>query len=96
MIVRLISLFIGFMKYHALSFIHTYANKGTGVALFLFPFAYSVLGLKFTAVLICSMASLSAIEEFIITEQQCIWKRTKENGREMGVRYSFKLRGRRI
>ena len=66
-IVRLISLGIGFLKYHTLSFLHTYANKVTGAVLFLFPFIYNVLGLNITAVLICSIAILSAIEELIIT-----------------------------
>lgn len=66
-IARLISLCMGFVKYHELSFLHTYANKITGVALFLFPFVYNALGLNFAAVIICGIASLSAIEEIIIT-----------------------------
>ncbi|HHY70387.1 MAG TPA: CDP-alcohol phosphatidyltransferase family protein [Thermoanaerobacterales bacterium] len=67
LITRLISIFVGFVKYHELSFLHTYANKATGIALFLFPFVYSVLGLNLAAVIMCGIASLSVIEEFIIT-----------------------------
>ena len=65
-IARLISLGLAFYKYGELSFLHTYGNKVAGVALFLFPFVYSVLG-NLTAVLIGGIASLAAIEELIIT-----------------------------
>ncbi len=65
--IRLASLGVGFAKYHELSFLHTYANKATGAALFLFPFIYKIFGLNATAVFICGIATLSAVEELIIT-----------------------------
>lgn len=63
---RFVSLTIGFAKYHTLAYLHTYANKATGLALFCFPFVYDIYGLQITIFLIGGIASLSAIEELII------------------------------
>lgn len=65
-VVRLISLGVGFIRYGQLAFLHTYANKLTGFALFTFPFLYIVSGLYAAAILVCLIASISAIEELII------------------------------
>lgn len=65
-IVRFFSLVTGLIKYGALAFLHTYTNKLTGLALFAFPFFYYFLGLSITGVLLCSVATISAIEELFI------------------------------
>ncbi|MCL2081533.1 MAG: CDP-alcohol phosphatidyltransferase family protein [Oscillospiraceae bacterium] len=65
-IVRLVSLGIGFVKYQTAAFLHTYTNKATGIALFCFPLFYHVADLMLTAIILCSIASLSAVEELII------------------------------
>lgn len=65
-LVRIGSLVIGLIKYRTITFLHTYANKATGLALFCFPFLYNWLGLTVTASLLCSLASLSALEELMI------------------------------
>ena len=64
--VRVVSLIIGFAKYRAFAFLHTYANKITGIALFCFPFFYQLIDLTITAIVLCSIASLSALEELTI------------------------------
>ena len=66
-LIRCASLLIGFIKYRALSLLHTYANKGTGFILFCFPFLYHIADLTIAAIIICSAASLSALEELFIT-----------------------------
>ena len=65
-ILRFVSLVIGFVKYHAVALLHTHANKATGLALFLFPIFYLVADMTIVAVAMCSIASLSAIEELAI------------------------------
>lgn len=65
-VIRLTSLSVGFMRYRQLAFLHTYANKLTGGALFCFPVLYVGLGLYTTIILLCFIASISAIEELII------------------------------
>jgi CDP-diacylglycerol--glycerol-3-phosphate 3-phosphatidyltransferase len=68
-LIRFLSLGIGFAKYRALSFLHTYANKVTGIVLSYFPFLYWMIGITATAFVLCVIASLSALEELIITIQ---------------------------
>lgn len=56
----------GFVKFRALAFIHTVANKVSGVCIFLFPLWYVIFGLPYTGALLCGVASVSAVEELII------------------------------
>lgn len=65
-VIRLLSVAVGFSKYHAFAFLHTYANKASGALLFLFPFIYAVYGFVFTVVLLCGIALLLSIEELVI------------------------------
>ncbi|ARC83725.1 CDP-alcohol phosphatidyltransferase family protein [Clostridium argentinense CDC 2741] len=65
-VIRFISLGVGFIRYKQLAFLHTYTNKLTGIVLFCFPFIYVVLGLYTTTILVCFIASISAVEELII------------------------------
>ncbi len=60
------SLLIGFVKYRSLAFLHTYMNKATGALLFTFPLLYNGLGITITAFLLCSIASIAAVEELVI------------------------------
>ena len=65
--VKLTTLGVGIVKFRALPFLHTYANKATGFLLFCFPALYAASGLDFTAALLCFAASLAAAEELFIT-----------------------------
>lgn len=64
--IRILSLTVGFAKFRELSFLHTYANKITGLLLFAFPFLYGVWGFTVTDLILCGAATLSAIEELAI------------------------------
>lgn len=65
-IVRLSSTAVAYKKYKKFAFIHTYANKITGFILFLFPILFAFINSNLTIIIICSIASISAIEELII------------------------------
>lgn len=65
--VRLLSLGIGFVKYRVFGFLHTYANKVTGIAMFFFPIFVHGLGVEITGILLCMIASCSSFEELFIT-----------------------------
>jgi CDP-diacylglycerol--glycerol-3-phosphate 3-phosphatidyltransferase len=65
-LVRLISLAIGFVKYNTVALLHTYANKATGFLLFCTPILYDKFSLGVTVCMVCSLASVSAIEELAI------------------------------
>lgn len=64
--IRILSLIIGACKFHTFATIHTYGNKVTGLALFLFPMLLKIAGIGVTAFLLCFIATLSAIEEMMI------------------------------
>lgn len=65
-VVRLFSLIIGFIRYREVAFLHTYANKATGLALFFSVLIIPVFKLNIIVTLICFIASLSSIEELMI------------------------------
>lgn len=52
--------------------IHTIMNKITGLLLFLLPLTISFLDLKYSTIVVCSVATFSAIQEgfYIITDNQ--------------------------
>ena len=58
---------IGFNKYHAFTALHTWANKLTGILIFAAPIFYCLCGLRFTGIILCAVAFVSACEELIIT-----------------------------
>ncbi|MBP1924777.1 CDP-diacylglycerol--glycerol-3-phosphate 3-phosphatidyltransferase [Sedimentibacter acidaminivorans] len=64
--IKAISLLTGFIKYYSLAFLHTYMNKITGVLLFAFPLLYYWFGISIVAALLCSFASIAAVEEMVI------------------------------
>ncbi len=65
-IIKIITLFAGYFKYYAFMSLHTYLNKATGFILFCFPYLYNVINTNLTAVLVCTVASISAVEELVI------------------------------
>lgn len=65
-VIRLLSLCIGFVRYRHLALLHTYANKGAGIALFCFPLLYLAVGKDAASISVCCIAMLSAIEELLI------------------------------
>lgn len=65
-LIKLVSLAWGYYKFHALAFLHTYANKAAGFLLFCFPlFIGRGTQTAITAVA-CAVASVAALEELAI------------------------------
>jgi CDP-diacylglycerol--glycerol-3-phosphate 3-phosphatidyltransferase len=55
--------------------LHTIMNKITGLLLFLFPLTISFVELKYTAIVVCIVATFSAIQEgFYIITTTDLWK----------------------
>ena len=54
--------------------VHTIMNKATGLLLFLLPLTISFVELKYTATVICSVATFSAIQEgfYVVTDRACM------------------------
>lgn len=66
-LLRLLNYGIGFYKYHAFASLHTYANKLTGLFIFITPVFYRLCGLTFTGIILCLTAFFSSLEELVIT-----------------------------
>jgi CDP-diacylglycerol--glycerol-3-phosphate 3-phosphatidyltransferase len=62
-IIRTISLLIVLVKYKTFGMLHTYGNKITGLILFLIPLLLIIVPNGVLMYLVCSVASVSALEE---------------------------------
>ena len=54
---------LGFIRNKRLVSVHSVMNKVTGLLLFLFPLTLGLAELKYSAVIVCSIATFSAIQE---------------------------------
>ena len=64
--VRIVSLFVAYLKYRAFAPLHTYLNKATGLILFCSPFLYGFINVNVLGCIMCAVASVSSIEELMI------------------------------
>jgi Phosphatidylglycerophosphate synthase len=65
-VIRLASMAVAFKKYKTFASIHTYGNKITGLVLFIFPMLLPLIHKTVLIYIICTIASISAVEELII------------------------------
>lgn len=66
MLIRFTSIIVGYIRYHKLSFLHTYLNKLSGLIIFCFPFFYGLTTLNITFTIIAAIATISGLEELLI------------------------------
>ena len=62
-VVKLVNLVWGFMQMKQMPSLHTIANKATGLSLFLLPLTMSFVDLRYTAPVVCLLATTAAIQE---------------------------------
>ena len=62
-VVKLVNLVWGFTQMKQMPSLHTIANKATGLCLFLLPLTMSFVDLRYTAPVICVIATIAAIRE---------------------------------
>ncbi len=65
-LVRVAAALTCFVRFRTFAFLHTFSNKATGILLVLFPALLWLMGLDATGILLCSVASLSALEELLL------------------------------
>lgn len=65
-LIRFVSIGVGYYRYKTLSTLHTMMNKLSGFTLFIFPMLYLFIPFYVLIIIICSLTSLSAIEELLI------------------------------
>ena len=71
-ITKLSNILWGYVSKKQFISLHTFMNKVTGLLLFLWPLTISFMELKYTAIVVCSIATFSAIQEgvYIITNSE--------------------------
>ena len=62
-LVKLVNLVRGFTQTKQMPALHTIANKATGLCLFLLPLTMSFVDLRYTAPVVCVLATIAAIQE---------------------------------
>ena len=62
-LIKVVNMGLGFIQSKSLVSIHSTMNKVTGLLLFLFPLTQGLIELKYSAVVICLIATVSAVQE---------------------------------
>lgn len=62
-LIKLVNIAIGFVRRHTLTSVHSVINKVTGVLLFMLPFTFPIINIRYTAPLVCAVATVAAITE---------------------------------
>ncbi|MEE1006548.1 MAG: CDP-alcohol phosphatidyltransferase family protein, partial [Acutalibacteraceae bacterium] len=62
-LIKLVNIVIGFVRRHTLTAVHSVINKVTGALLFILPFTVPIINIRYTAPLVCAVATVAAILE---------------------------------
>ena len=62
-LIKVFNIILGYIYYKRLTLLHTIANKITGLALFAVPLMMNFIDIKILEILICGVATFSAIQE---------------------------------
>jgi len=73
-IVKMTNIIWGYGLKKQLISMHTMMNKATGLMLFLLPLTRSFVEWKYTAIIVCSVATFAAIQEgfYVVTGRECM------------------------
>ena len=72
-VIKISNIIWGYVSKKQFISMHTIMNKATGLLLFLLPLTISLMELKYTAIVVCSIATFSAIQEgvYVIVDSTC-------------------------
>ena len=72
-VIKISNIIWGYVSKKQFMSLHTIMNKATGLLLFLLPLTMSFMELKCTAIVVCSIATFSAIQEgfYVIMDSEC-------------------------
>ncbi len=62
-IIKIISIALGWFKQRKFTAVHSVMNKMTGGVLFLFPLTLTIIDLKYSAAVVCVIATAAALQE---------------------------------
>ena len=72
-VIKISNIIRGYISKKQFISLHTAMNRVTGLLLFLLPLTLPFVELKYTAIIVCSIATLSAIQEgvYVIVDSEC-------------------------
>ena len=72
-VIKISNIIWGYISKKQLISLHTIMNKVAGLLLFLLPLTIAFVELKYTAIVVCSIATFSAIQEgvYVIVDSAC-------------------------
>ena len=62
-LIKLVNIAIGFVRHHTLTAVHSVINKVAGVLVFILPFTIPIINIRYTAPVVCLVATIAAIME---------------------------------
>ncbi len=62
-LIKIINIVSGLIMYKRIIFLHTILNKITGLLAFVLPLTLSILDLRYSAPVVCTVATIAAIQE---------------------------------
>ena len=62
-LIKLVNIVIGFVRLHTLTAVHSVINKITGILVFVLPVTIQITDIRYTAALVCAVATVAAITE---------------------------------
>ena len=62
-VIKAINIIRGFAVQKRFVTVHSWANKITGLALFVFPFSFPFVDIKYSSAVVCLLATLAAVQE---------------------------------
>ena len=70
-IIKIGNIILGYVSKKQFISLHTIMNKVTGLLLFLFPLTLSFVELKYSSIVVCSIATFAAIQEGVYIATNC-------------------------
>lgn len=62
-VIKVINIVIGFVQHKKIVAVHSWANRITGLLLFVLPFSIYVIDIKYFAAVVCLLATFAAVQE---------------------------------
>ncbi len=62
--IKVVNIVFGLKKYKRIVFVHSILNKATGFLAFILPLALPFLEFRYTAAVVCTIATIAAIQEW--------------------------------
>lgn len=63
-LIKSVSIILGFIYSRSIIMLHTVLNKTAGLLLFVLPFTFSFLDMKYASVIVCFVATIAAVADF--------------------------------